>query len=112
MPIKNLKISSLTKVHIFLFSLFAFLHALARAGELKSTDQFCQLIKLAKHLHARARRAILVKPHLKMQSGYFGFRQISLNSEKIIILEIFFCKSGGLTRLCCNLASCDKITRY
>ncbi len=37
-----------------------FLHALPNAGELKSTDRFCQLIKLAKHLHARARRAILV----------------------------------------------------
>ncbi len=48
------------KIHNFLFSIFAFLHALASAGELKLTDRFCQLIKLAKHLHARARRATLV----------------------------------------------------
>ncbi len=37
---------------------------------------------------------------------------ISLNTEKIIIFPIFFCKSGVLTRLCGNLAIRDKITRF
>ncbi len=104
------------KIHNLLFSLFAFLHALASAGELKSTDRFCQLIKVAKHLHARARRAILVSArserYFEMQSGCFGYCHISLNAAKIIILPVFFYKSGGLTRLWCNLAIFDQITRF
>ncbi len=43
---------------------------------------------------------------------HFGYCQISLNAEKIIIVQIFFYKSRVLTRLCCNLAICDKITRF
>ncbi len=71
---------------------------------------------LAKHLHARAQRAILVNArserHFQTLSGYFGYYQISLNTEKIIIIPIFFCKSGVLTRLCYNLAISDKITWF
>ncbi len=89
-----------------LYSLSAFfLHALANAGEVKSN-----------HLHARAQRAILVNArserHFQTLSGYFGYCQISLNAEKIIIFPIFFYKIGVLKRLCCKLAICDKITRF
>ncbi len=52
------------------------------------------------------------KRHFQKLSGYFGYCQISLNTEKIIILLIFFCKSRVLTRLCCNLAIFDKNTRF
>ncbi len=49
-----------------------FIHALESAGEVKSIHRFLQLIKLAKNVHARARRAILVNArHFKIQSGYF-----------------------------------------
>ncbi len=65
------------KIHNLLSSFFAFLHALASAGELKSINRFCQLIKLVKHWHARARRAILANArserHFKIQSCYFGY---------------------------------------
>ncbi len=61
---------------------------------------------LAMLVNARSER------HFQTLSGYFGYCQISLNAEKIIIFPIFFCKSGVLTRLCCNLAICDKITRF
>ncbi len=50
--------------------------------------------------------------YIHLQSGYFGYCQISLNNEKIIIFPIFFYKSGVLTRLCCYLAICNKITRF
>ncbi len=46
----------------------------------------------------------------RVVSGYFGYCQISLNTEKIIILPLFFCKSGGLTQWWCYLAICGKIT--
>ncbi len=48
----------------------------------------------------------------KTQSGYFGYCQISLKTENVIILPIFFCESGGLTRLYCNLAICVKIAGF
>ncbi len=71
---------------------------------------------LAKHLHAHARRAILVNAQsdrqFKTQSGYFGNCQISLNTEKIIILPIFFsAKAEDNTRLCCSLAIGVKIVQ-
>ncbi len=69
------------KIHNLVPSLFAFLHALANASELKSFDRFCQLIKLAKSEQARTRCAIPINArserHFKIQSGFFGFRQIS-----------------------------------
>ncbi len=65
------------KSHNFLSSLFAFLHALASAGELKSINRFCQLIKLAKSWHARARRVDHINArndrHVKIQSGCFRY---------------------------------------
>ncbi len=63
------------------------MHKHAQVNQTQSID-FCQLTKLAKHLHARAQRAILVNArserHFKMRNGYFGYCQISLNTEKII----------------------------
>ncbi len=61
-------------------------------------------------MHARAQRAILVNAPFQNAKWYFGYCQISLNTEKIIILSIFFCKNGGLTQRWCYLAICDKIT--
>ncbi len=93
-----------------------FLHALASACELKSINQFYQLTKLVKSWHARARRTILVNArserHFRRQSSYFGYCQISLNTEKSLFWPIFSCKCGGLTQMCSNLAICDKITRF
>ncbi len=90
-----------------------FLHALASAGEFKSTDRFCRLARktfactsAAREFRQRAKRM-----PFKIQGGYFGFCRISLNTEKDIILPINFCKGGGLTRLYCSLTICDKITR-
>ncbi len=62
-------------------------------------------------MHVRSARFSSTR-EVQTLSGYFGYCEISLNTEKIIIPSIFFWKSWFLTRLCCNLAICDKITRF
>ncbi len=41
--------------------------------------------------------------HFKIQVSYFGYCRIPLNTEKITIVPIFFCKRRCLTRLWRNL---------
>ncbi len=63
----------------------------------------CTYVRSAILVNARSER------HFETQSGYFGKCQISLNTEKFIILPTFFCKSGGLRQWWCYLGICDKI---
>ncbi len=66
--------------------------------------------------HERAQRVILANArnecHFKIQIGYFGYCRIPLDTEKIIILRLFFCKREGLTRLVRNLPIWVKIARF
>ncbi len=57
------------------------MHKHAQVNQTQSID-FCQLTKLAKHLHARAQRAILVNAPFQYAKWYFCYCQISLNTEK------------------------------
>ncbi len=72
---------------------------------LQSYSHFPEFLpsKPPEHSHARAWRVILANArserHFKIQFGYFGYCRIPLNTEKITILAIFFCKRKGLTRL-------------
>ncbi len=70
------------------------MHKHAQVSYTQSID-FCQLIRLANHLHARAQRAILVNAPFQNAKWYFGYCQISLNTEKIIICQYFFAKEEG-----------------
>ncbi len=66
--------------------------------------------------HARVRHVILanarIEPHLKVQIGCFGYCRIPLNTEKVIVFPIFFCKCGGLTRLWRNLPIWVKVAWF
>ncbi len=76
------------KVHNLAPSVFAFLHALANAGELKSTDRFEQLIKLAKSEQARSRCAIL--DNSRSESHFLAIARFLKTMKKKIWPE-FFC---------------------
>ncbi len=79
-------------------------------SELNSIDRFLSADQARKIIARTCAACNSRERHFRMQSVYFGYCQISLNTEKIIILPIFFCKSGGLTQWWCYLAICDKIT--
>ncbi len=72
--------------------------------ELANESQATDFVSwLPKHLHARARRAILVNAQserqFKTQSDYFGYCQISLNTEQIIILPIFLLQKQRIYKI-------------
>ncbi len=87
------------KVHNLAPSVFAFLHALANASELKSFDRFCQLIKLAKSEQTHTRCAIpvnaLSERHFKIQSGFLAIARFLKTLKKNNFGQHYFVTSEG-----------------
>ncbi len=53
-----------------------------------------------------------LRRQFKTQSCCHGYYQISLNTEKKLFCQYFFCKSGGSTRLWCSISASVKIAQF
>ncbi len=91
------------KIHNLLYKLFAFFN-LNMQTQVNSSQATDFVSWLAKHLHARAHRAILVNAQIerqfKTQSGYFGYCQTYLNTEKSLFCQYFFLQKQRITQVC------------